>query len=103
MSGIPRANFSSYRQDYAHPETRRQLQKYPVFQKTASELWHTQKWLTEAPDNVLVPMIRLEDGRNFYIHELTHLKDRRWFIPCRFFEFDGKMWSVGHIAKRNTV
>ncbi|TFK51166.1 hypothetical protein OE88DRAFT_1735116 [Heliocybe sulcata] len=82
--------------DYAHPETRRLIHAYPEYTPNAvSEVWQAEKWLCDAPDHVLTPMIRL-GNTDFYVKELTRCHDGSWFIPTRFFEHAGKMLAVGH-------
>ncbi|KAI0712886.1 hypothetical protein C8Q72DRAFT_790407 [Fomitopsis betulina] len=53
------------RSDYANHKIWRQIHKYPVFNKTVSKVWHTEKWLIDAPDDILTPMIHLEDRHDF--------------------------------------
>ncbi|KAH9946546.1 hypothetical protein B0H21DRAFT_808883 [Amylocystis lapponica] len=81
--------------DYAHPETRKLIHAYPEFtHNKLSEVWQASKWLVDAPDEVLTPMVRL-DGKDYYINELTRCVDDAWFIPLRFFDMDGAKWAVG--------
>ncbi|KAI0369657.1 hypothetical protein BV20DRAFT_945672 [Pilatotrama ljubarskyi] len=84
-------------QDYAHPDVRPQIRAYPLFSGgRVSETWQASKWLVDAPDHLLTPMVRLRD-KDFYVNELTHCMNGQWFIPTRFFEFEGQgMWAVGH-------
>ncbi|KAI0689246.1 hypothetical protein C8T65DRAFT_731047 [Cerioporus squamosus] len=86
------------RKHYAHPETRRKIRKYPEFTGArVSEVWHSEKWLVDAPDAILTPMIR-HQGQDYYVNELAACAGGRWFIPTRFFEMNGEMWAKGHAA-----
>ncbi|KAI0363005.1 hypothetical protein BV20DRAFT_984071 [Pilatotrama ljubarskyi] len=71
--------------DYAHPDIRPLIRAYPLFSSgRVSETSQASKWLVEAPDHLLTPM-------------LTCCRNDRWFIPTRFFELEGQgMWAVGH-------
>ncbi|CDO77550.1 hypothetical protein BN946_scf184912.g49 [Trametes cinnabarina] len=56
--------------DYAHPQKRRSMHVYPEFTgDRVCETWQASKWLVDAPDEVLTPMIRLH-GHDFYVNEL---------------------------------
>ncbi|KAI0644697.1 hypothetical protein C8Q79DRAFT_912903 [Trametes meyenii] len=87
----------SIARDYAHPDIRPLIKAYPVFSgNRVTEHYQGSKWLVDAPDELLTPMIRLHD-RDFYVNELTYCEGGQWFIPKRFFEFEGHgMWAVGH-------
>ncbi|EPS97810.1 hypothetical protein FOMPIDRAFT_1031788 [Fomitopsis schrenkii] len=78
--------------DYAHPSTRQQIHAFPEFTAggPVSEVWQSSKWLEDAPDDVLTPMIRLGD-KDYYIKELAYCCDQSWFIPMRFFTRKGEM------------
>ncbi|TBU51622.1 hypothetical protein BD310DRAFT_953181 [Dichomitus squalens] len=80
---------------YAHPNVREHIKAYPVFNRgRVSEAFHASKWLTEAPVDVVTPMVRIGD-QDFYVNELTYCKGDAWCIPIRFFEFEGdEMWAV---------
>ncbi|OBZ79989.1 hypothetical protein A0H81_00442 [Grifola frondosa] len=81
--------------DYAHPATRPLLHAFPEFTDDGiSEVWQAAKWLVDAPDEVLTPMVRL-NGKDYYINELTLCRGDRWFIPCRFFDMRGERWALG--------
>ena len=67
-----------------------------------SEVWQTSKWLEDAPDDVLTPMVRLDD-KDFYIKELVYCRNQSWFIPMRFFTRRGEMWAAGHSVSRKAV
>ncbi|KAH9831855.1 uncharacterized protein C8Q71DRAFT_714938 [Rhodofomes roseus] len=88
--------------DYAHPDTRREIHCHPqlVQTKAVSQAWHSKKWLVDAPDFLLTPMVRLK-GKDFYVDELVHCADGRWFIPTRFFEMEDRaLWAVGYVVER---
>ncbi|RDX41693.1 hypothetical protein OH76DRAFT_1364093 [Lentinus brumalis] len=88
---------------YAHPPTRRKIHKYPEFTgDRVSEVWQAGKWLVDAPDEVLTPMVR-QNGEDFYVNELTRCAAGKWFIPKRFFELGGKMWAKGHEVIETSV
>lgn len=91
-------------QDYAHPSTRQQIHAFPEFTAggPVSEVWQSSKWLEDAPDDVLTPMIRLGD-KDYYIKELAYCCDQSWFIPMRFFTRKGEMWASGHRVSRKNV
>ena len=69
-----------------------------------TEVYQGSKWLVDAPDHLLTPMVRL-GGKDFYVNELTACAGaRKWFIPLRFFEFEGNgMWSVGFNVEETQV
>ncbi|TFY58531.1 hypothetical protein EVJ58_g6361 [Rhodofomes roseus] len=88
--------------DYAHPDTRREIHCHPqlVQTKAVSQAWHSKKWLVDAPDFLLTPMVRLK-GKDFYVDELVHCADGQWFIPTRFFEMEDRaLWAVGYVVER---
>lgn len=90
-------------QDYAHPETRKHIRAFPEFPSgPVQEAWHGTKWLEDAPDDVLTPMLRM-DGKDYYIKELVHCRNNSWFIPMRFVKRKEAMWAVGHRVERKTV
>lgn len=90
-------------QDYAHPDRRPKIHAYPEFTKGAvSEVWQAAKWLVDAPDRVLTPMIR-KDGKDYYVNEILRCVDSSLFMPTRFFMFEGKMWSKGYHATETAV
>ncbi|EPQ49890.1 hypothetical protein GLOTRDRAFT_134493 [Gloeophyllum trabeum ATCC 11539] len=89
--------------DYTHPATRSLIHAYPEYTPNAvSEVWQAEKWLVEAPDHLLTPMIR-QDNQDYYTNELAHCSDDSWFIPTRFFEHAGQMMAVGHDAIPSSV
>ncbi|KAI0755371.1 hypothetical protein C8Q80DRAFT_1266837 [Daedaleopsis nitida] len=89
---------SALARDYAHPDKRPKMHIYPEFTGTrVAEVWQGRKWLVEAPDEVLTPMIRM-GNKDYFVNELAACLDGSWFIPTRFFEWEGKMWSKGHVA-----
>lgn len=72
--------------------------------KNVKETWQSEKWLLDAPDEVLTPMFRRErDQKVFYVNELVSCDDHRWFIPERFFLFEGDMWASGKDAVLTSV
>lgn len=80
------------------------MRSYPEFtENTVNEAWQAEKWLYDVPDTVLKPMFRNEDGKDFYIFELTLCYDQQWFIPEHFFDMKGVRWAVGRLAKESQV
>lgn len=68
------------------------------------EVWQAGKWLTDAPDDVLTPMIRRKaDFKAFYVNELVQCRDGRWFIPERFIIFEGVQWALGRFVDPSAV
>lgn len=87
---------SHNKQDYAHPDICPLIHAYPEQTKhEVSEVWHARKWLIDAPDHLLTPMVRC-NGKDFYINELVYCNDHTWFIPTRFYDFDHERWALGH-------
>ncbi|KAL1938673.1 hypothetical protein VTO73DRAFT_11488 [Trametes versicolor] len=94
MNSIPQA----LARDYAHAGKRRKMHLYPEFSGArVKEAWNGSKWLVDVPDSVLTPMTRVH-GKDFFINELAYCTGGRWFIPTRFFEFDGALWAKGRHA-----
>ncbi|THG97104.1 hypothetical protein EW026_g4840 [Hermanssonia centrifuga] len=80
---------------YAHLPTRQLLHSLPeLTPNQLKEVWQADKWLLEVPDDVLTPMIR-QDGKDFYVNELTYCQDGQWFIPERYFEYQGNTFALG--------
>ncbi|KAK0215249.1 hypothetical protein EDD85DRAFT_871840 [Armillaria nabsnona] len=52
--------------------------------KHLSETRQAARWLTEAPDDQLTPMLRVRDGEDYYIHELMILRDGVVCMPYRW-------------------
>ncbi|KAI0829952.1 hypothetical protein BC628DRAFT_1314715 [Trametes gibbosa] len=87
--------YQALARDYAHPAKRRQMHLYPEFSgKQVQEAWQASKWLVDAPDSVLTPMTRV-GGKDFFVNELVYCSNRSWFIPTRFFNFEGVLWAKG--------
>ncbi|KAI9000497.1 hypothetical protein BD414DRAFT_404535 [Trametes punicea] len=81
--------------DYAHVERRQKMHLYPEFTgNQVTEIWQAAKMLVDAPDDVLTPMVRVR-GQDYYVKELVYCADKSWFIPSRFFEFEGALWAKG--------
>ncbi|KAJ3753206.1 hypothetical protein EV360DRAFT_10907, partial [Lentinula raphanica] len=72
-------------QEMANPFVRPKLHFYPEDSGThLSEGRQAQRWLNEAPNNLLTPMARI-NARDFYIHEPAMLLDGSCCIPVRWF------------------
>jgi hypothetical protein len=85
-----------HKQDMANPQIRPLMQFYPEDCGPAmSEVWHGKKWLRDAPDDVLTPMVRVNGSVDYFIHELVYCEEKEWFIPERFFIKHGEMWARG--------
>ncbi|KAJ3769489.1 hypothetical protein FB446DRAFT_621971, partial [Lentinula raphanica] len=62
-------------QEMSNPQVRPKLHFYPEDSgKYLSEAHQAERWLNEAPDNLLTPMARI-DKRDFYIYEPAMLVD----------------------------
>ncbi|KAI0828596.1 hypothetical protein BC628DRAFT_1428616 [Trametes gibbosa] len=87
--------YEALARDYAHEGKRRQMHLYPEFSGSqVREAWQASKWLVEVLDSVLTPMTRV-GGKDFYVNELVYCAHQCWFIPTRFFEFEGALWAKG--------
>ncbi len=87
------------RKDMSNPLTRPHMMFYPEDAGCeASQMWHGEKWLKTAPDDVLTPMVKHpETGRHYYVGELVRCVDGTLFIPMRWFRRKGAgMWARGH-------
>lgn len=75
-------------QDMSNPLLRPSMTFYPEDGGGASsQLWHGSKWVKEAPDDLLTPMVSVlvERGElHFYVNELVQLANKELFIPTRF-------------------
>ncbi|KAJ3738165.1 hypothetical protein EV360DRAFT_77074, partial [Lentinula raphanica] len=72
-------------QEMANPHIRPKLHFYPEDSGThLSQARQAQRWLDEAPDNLLTPMARI-NSRDFYIYEPSMLFDGTCCIPVRWF------------------
>ena len=88
---------------YSHLPTRQKLRSVPeLTPNQIKEVWQADKWLYEVPNEVLVPMVRVGD-KDFYINELVYCSDKTWFIPHRFFDFEGKRLAVGRAVQSTSV
>ncbi|OJT07070.1 hypothetical protein TRAPUB_2102 [Trametes pubescens] len=96
--------YQALARDYAHPERRRKMRLFPEFTdgRRIQEAWHASKWLVDAPDDILTPMTRVR-GKDFFVNELTFCTDKSWFIPTRFFDFEGGLWAKGRRATESKV
>ncbi|TFK45607.1 hypothetical protein OE88DRAFT_1639656 [Heliocybe sulcata] len=89
--------------DYAHPDIRLLIHVYPeLTPNAASEVWQARKWLYDAPDDVLTPMVR-EWDKDYYVKELVYCKDQTWLIPTRFFEHAQSKHAVGWLVEQTAV
>lgn len=95
----------------ANPELRPYMQFYPEqSDKGTSQLWHGRKWLLDAPDDSLTPMVSVGkkgEEKHFYVNELLQLQDGKLFVPTRFFydESGGckTLRAMGHDAVMTPV
>ena len=57
-------------QDYARPDIRPLIHAYPELRidQCVEEVWHARKWLCDAPNHLLTPMVRIKNV-DFYIKE----------------------------------
>ncbi|PSR78377.1 hypothetical protein PHLCEN_2v7420 [Hermanssonia centrifuga] len=88
---------------YAHPKTRSKIHSLPeLTPNKIKEVWQAEKWLYEVPDELLTPMIRLQN-KDFYVQELVYCENEKWFIPERFFEYEGLKYAVGHAVTTSSL
>ncbi|KAE9396390.1 hypothetical protein BT96DRAFT_824723, partial [Gymnopus androsaceus JB14] len=72
-------------QEMANPEVRPKLHFYPEDSgEHLSEARQAERWLHEAPDDLLTPMARIRD-QDYYIYEPAMLSDGICCIPVRWF------------------
>lgn len=94
---------STILQIYAHLPTREKLHSYPeLVENQVKEVWQAEKWLYETPNDVLTPMVRIQE-KDFYIYELAYCTDDTWFIPEWFFDHCGKRLAIGRAARPTPV
>lgn len=79
------------------------MRLFPEFAgRQVKEAWNASKWLVDAPDHVLTPMTRIR-GKDFYVNELVFCFDKSWFIPTRYFDFEGALWAKGRRVTESEV
>ncbi|SJL16514.1 uncharacterized protein ARMOST_20040 [Armillaria ostoyae] len=81
-------------QEMSNPQIRPLLEFYPEdSSKHLSEACQAARWLNEAPDDQLTPMLRLQDGEDYYIHEPMMLRDGVVCMPYRWFKRNNKHFA----------
>lgn len=84
----------------ANLQKRNAMNFYPQMTSKGSEAWHFSKWVHDAPDSVLTPMIKHRE-RHFYVEELVQCYDGEYFLPQRWVrDENGRMGAFGrHVIK----
>ncbi len=78
----------------SNPQIRPLLEFYPEDAgKHLSEARQAARWLNEAPDDQLTPMLRVRHGEDYYIHEPMMLRDGVVCMPYRWFKRKGKHFA----------
>lgn len=80
----------------ANPKSRAAMTFYPQnLEGKMTETWHADKWVMDADDSVLTPMIR-QRGVSFYVDELAACADGSFFIPKQWVWNNEKMQAIGY-------
>lgn len=80
----------------ANPKSRAAMTFYPQnLEGKMTETWHADKWVMDADDSVLTPMIR-QRGVSFYVDKLAACADGSFFIPKQWVWNNEKMQAIGY-------
>lgn len=76
---------------------------YPEFMDgKMTEMWHADKWVKDADEDVLTPIFRL-DNIVYYVNELVRLSYQSFFIPKRWVKHGKNMQAVGYHVDNDGV
>ncbi|KIY60600.1 hypothetical protein CYLTODRAFT_321338, partial [Cylindrobasidium torrendii FP15055 ss-10] len=89
-------------QELANPQVAPNLSYLPQdSDQLLAEACQGSRWLTEAPDNLLTPMVHVgtqDQHTDFFIHEIARVANGHCCIPFRWFTREeriyGKCWKV---------
>ncbi|KAL1674251.1 hypothetical protein EV122DRAFT_282209 [Schizophyllum commune] len=77
-----------------HRSVRKHLQLYPEDAgRSLHECCQADRWLKEMDPHLLTQMIRLPNGKDFYVFEPAVLSDDSLCVPTRWFRKDGNLWA----------
>lgn len=69
-----------------------------------SQAWEGHKHVSDLPEDIATPMIKLMDGRSFFVRELVQCFNDGFFLPRRWvIGANDEMYAVGDQLQKHNV